>query len=128
VGEEDERRRGPRVPLSTSFAESDPRTTTPVRDLSKTGVLVATDQLYPLGTRIELRFAVFPNHPELFVHTGRVTRLSLEPPGMGVEFDPLTPDVEELISRILEDAEQARRRRGRRHLTFDTNDLITRKL
>lgn len=119
----DDRRRAKRVPLSPSFAESDPRTVTPVYDLSYTGVLVATKWRHPIGTRIELRFVVFPAAPELFVHSGRVTRLSDEPRGVGVEFDPLTPEVEALIGRILRDAEQRTQKRSRKRLTFEAFDL-----
>jgi Tfp pilus assembly protein PilZ len=124
----DERRRSPRVPLSPSFAESDPRTTTPVRDLSQTGVMVATNQLYPIGTRIELRFVVFPEAPELFIHTGRVTRHSHDPPGMGVEFDPPSEELRGLIDRIIAYAEQSSRKRGRRRVTFDAQGLQARRL
>jgi hypothetical protein len=114
--------------LSTAFAEADPRTTTPIYDLSETGVLVETRQIYPIGTRIELRFVVIPDAPELFVHTGCVTRHSRNPPGMGVEFDPLTNDVRGLIYRILEHAQQGNRRRGRQRVTFNGHGLQTKKV
>jgi hypothetical protein len=90
--------------------------------------MVVTRQLYPLGTRIELRFVVFPEAPELFVHTGRVTRHSRNPAGMGVEFDPLTDHVRDLIHRVLAQAGQGDRRRGRQRVTFNTQDFQTRKL
>jgi hypothetical protein len=128
VAGEDDRRHSQRVPLSPSFAETDPRTTTPVRDLSLTGVMVATDQLYPLGTRIELRFVVFPDAPELFVHTGHVTRHSHDPPGMGVAFDPPSGEVRDLIRRIIAHARQAPRKRGRKRLVFNSYDIQTTKL
>lgn len=128
VSTDHDRRRSPRVPLSTAFAETDPRTATPIHDLSETGVLVATHQLYPLGTRIELRFIVLPDAPQLFIHTGWVTRHSRNPPGMGVEFDPLTDDLRGLIFRVLEHARHGDRRRGRQRVTFDCHGLQTRKV
>ena len=124
----EERRRAQRVPLSSSFSESDPRTITPVRDLSLTGALVVSKWRYPIGTHIELRFVVFPEQPELFVHTGWVTRHSNEPWGVGVEFDPLTPEIEELIRRVIAHAEQQAHKRGRKRLTFESFDLRTKSL
>jgi hypothetical protein len=114
--------------MNPSFAEADPRTTTPVRDLSATGVFVQTDQLYPLGSRIELRFVVFPAAPRLFRHTGRITRHSHQPPGMGVEFDPVPPDTLRLIDDILRlaapprDSDEVRAHRARR-VVFSAAEL-----
>ena len=56
--------------MSAAFSEADPRTTTPVSDLSETGVYVHTDELPPIGTTIELRFTVFPEEPVLFEGRG----------------------------------------------------------
>lgn len=129
-----DRRRAKRVEVNTAFAEADPRTTTPVSNLSGTGVFVYTDQLFPLGARIELRFVVFPDAPELFRHTGRVARHSHEPPGMGVEFDPMPPDTLALVGRIVERAEQDARRRSSHRRTrskrfiFQAQDLQTKLL
>jgi hypothetical protein len=121
-----ERRRAKRVPISTSFSESDPRTTTPVANLSRTGALVIDVALLPVGARIELRFVVFPDDPLLFVHTGRVVRHLRNPLGMGVEFDPMPPDVDALLSRIVEragaEAVNPRRRRSQR-LILDAHQL-----
>jgi c-di-GMP-binding flagellar brake protein YcgR len=107
-----DRRRDPRVPINPAFAETDPRTTTPVSNLSASGVFVVTDQLYPLGARIELRFVVFPDDPQVFSHTGRVMRHSHDPPGMGVEFDPVSQALQLLIERIVTWAEEDTRRRS----------------
>jgi c-di-GMP-binding flagellar brake protein YcgR len=123
-----ERRRAKRVSLSASFAEFDPRTVTPVRDLSLTGALIVSKWRYPIGTRIELRFVVFPDAPELFVHTGVVARHSVDPAGVGVHFDPLPPAVEQLIARIIARAEQDDRKRARKRMTFEAFDLRTRSL
>lgn len=129
-----ERRRSKRVAVNTGFAETDPRTTTPVSNLSSTGAFVYTDQLYPLGARIELRFVVFPEAPELFRHTGRVARHSHAPPGMGVEFDPMPPEILALVHRIVEHAEEQARRRSSHRRTrskrfiFEAQDLQTKLL
>ena len=126
-----EKRRGKRVPVNTAFSETDPRTTTPVSNLSETGVFVFSDQLYPLGSRVELRFVVFPDDPMLFQHTGRIVRHSHAPPGMGVEFDPLPPEVRAIIQEILARAQQDARRQSSHRRTrskrfvFGTRDLRT---
>ncbi|MCA9650042.1 MAG: PilZ domain-containing protein [Myxococcales bacterium] len=125
-----ERRRAPRVPVSTSFAESDPRTTTPVENLSRHGALVVNAVPLPVGSRIELRFVVFPDEPVLFVHTGRVVRHTGAPAfGMGVELDPLPAETEALLEQILERAQQGATRRTRRQrVVLDAHDLRTRLL
>ena len=62
-----ERRRGRRVPLSTAASGLDPRTTTPVSDLSDTGCFVHTEEPLAIGATIDLRFTVFPEEPVLFI-------------------------------------------------------------
>lgn len=126
----DEQPRAQRVPISASFSEFDPRTTTPVSNLSRTGALVTNTTLYPLGTRIELRFVVFPDDPLLFAHTGRVVRHVHRSSGMGVEFDPMPPEVDALLSQILERAAQLARspRQRRQRLILDAHQLRSRLL
>lgn len=126
-----EKRRSKRVPMNPAFSETDPRTTTPVTDLSQTGVFVHSDQLYPLNARIRLRFVVFPEAPELFEHTGTIKRHSHDPPGMGVEFDPMPPETVALVQRIIAHAEEDSRRRSSHRRTrskrfvFSARDLET---
>ncbi len=121
------------MPVSPSYAESDPRTTTPVGDLSRTGALVVATPLLPLGSHIELRFVAFPDDPAPFVHTGRVIRHLSEPAAMGVEFDPLPPAVMAQLDAIIERAKNSsrRRRRGKRLLldgALDAHELRVRLL
>lgn len=118
------------MPISTSFSEFDPRTTTPVSNLSRTGALVINSTLQPLGARIELRFVVFPDDPLLFVHTGRVIRHLQRGGGMGVEFDPMPPDVDALLGQILERAAKhaGSPRQRRQRMILDTHQLRARLL
>ncbi len=95
------RRRAKRVPMSAAFSETDPRTTTPVSDLSETGVFVHTDDLLPIGSEIELRFTVFPDEPVLFEGRGRVRRHGEDPKGMGVEFVALDQTAKDMVRKIL---------------------------
>ena len=119
---DEDRRRGPRVPLSVAFAETDPRTTTPVSNLSETGVFVETGRLDAVGTIIELCFAVFPDQPVLFVANGRVVRHGRDPAGMGVEFIELDENARAMIRELLSRDEMRRRR------TIRARRLPTRKL
>jgi hypothetical protein len=122
-----ERRRAKRVPMSPSFSESDPRTTTPVADLSHTGVLVVHTPVLPLGSRIELCFTVFPEQPLLFRHTGRVVRHSSDPVGMGVELDPLPESAAAIVDEIIERASQQGGRK-RKRVVLDAHALRARLL
>ncbi len=119
--------------MSPSFAESDPRTTTPVANLSRTGALVVHVPLLPVGSRIELRFVAFPEDPVPFVHTGVVVRHLRTPVAMGVEFDSMPDDVAVMLDTILERAaaNSRRRRRGKRLMVdegLDAHDLRVRIL
>lgn len=100
--------------MSSALSESDPRATTPVSDLSETGVFVHTDERLPVGARIELRFTVFlhagfpaeglhaePDEPVLFEARGRVARVSEDPPGLGVEFVQLEASARAVLDEIL---------------------------
>jgi hypothetical protein len=95
-----ERRRAPRVQLSVAFAETDPRTTTPAANVSETGAYILTEQRVPVGTIIDLCFAVLPEAPTLFEARGRVVRHG--PDGVGVEFIELGEAQRELVRRLHE--------------------------
>lgn len=132
-----ERRRSERVQLSTSFSESDPRTITPVADLSRSGALVIGGPLHPVGARIELCFVAFPDDPMPFMHTGRVVRHEMRAdangeslPAMGVEFDVPSHPVAAQLDAIMQRAKAlaARRRRSKRIANVDLHELRTRIL
>ena len=124
-GVSNERRRAKRVPVSTSFSESDPRTMTPVANLSQTGALVVGRPLHPVGARIVLRFVVFAKDPIFFEHTGRVVRFLKDPPATGVEFDPMSPGTAAVLEEILRRAEIENRtnQRRRKRVLLDAQDL-----
>lgn len=106
--------------MSASFAETDPRTLTPVADLSRTGALVVGPPIHAIGARIVLRFVAFPDDPIVFEHTGCVVRYVRDPPMMGVEFDAMSPEIEarldDVLARADADAGSPRRRRAKRVL------------
>lgn len=122
------RRRAPRVPLSVAFSEADPRTTTPVSDLSQTGVFVHTDALLPIGSVIDIRFTVFPEEPVLFEGKGTVVRHCEDPTGMGVEFLDLTHGAREVLReiQIRHEAQRSRTTLTRSHPGLRTHGLVAR--
>ncbi|MCX4240366.1 PilZ domain-containing protein [Paraliomyxa miuraensis] len=126
---EEDRRRAKRVPVSVGFSEADPRTSTPVANLSYTGVMVVGEATHPVGSHIEVRFVACPEDPVLFVHSGTVVRHLEDGLGMGVEFDPLSPETEALLLDVLERLQRQltpqTRRQARR---FDVHALRTRVL
>lgn len=94
-------RRGTRVPMNTASTIGDPLSSTPVTDLSESGVFVWTDERPPIGSTIELRFQVFVEEPVLFSARGRVVRLGDDPPGVGVTFIDLDDGAKDVIRKIL---------------------------
>ncbi len=115
--------------MSAAFSETDPRTTTPVSDLSETGVFVHTEELLPIGSDIELRFTVFPEEPVLFEGTGKVVRHGTDPTGMGVEFVELDDTARDVVRKILLRDEAARRRPSlaQPHVGLRTHGLVIRQ-
>ena len=86
-----ERRRAERVPVNAEFGTIP--TPSYVSDLSKHGVFVHTDQDLPAGTSITLRFTVLLDDPVGIVARGRVARRQTSPPGLGIEFVELSPEM-----------------------------------
>jgi hypothetical protein len=116
------------VPMSAAFSEADPRTTTPVSDLSETGVFVHTDDRLPIGSMIDLRFTVFPEEPVLFEGRGRVIRHGDDPDGMGVEFVELDDTAKDVLHKILlrHEAERSRPTLAQRFEGLRTHGLVAR--
>jgi hypothetical protein len=114
--------------MSAAFSEADPRTTTPVSDLSETGCCVHIAERLPIGSVIELRFTVFPEEPILFEGRGRVVRYSDDPPGMGVEFVELDDSARDVVRKIMLRDEAARRvpTLAQRHVGLRTHGLVAR--
>lgn len=114
--------------MSAAFSEADPRTTTPVSDLSETGCCVHTSTALPIGSVIDLRFTVFPDEPILFEGRGRVVRHSDDPPGMGVEFVALDESARDVVRKIMLRDEAARRvpTLAQRHVGLRTHGLVAR--
>lgn len=114
--------------MSAALSESDPRATTPVSDLSETGVMVHTEDRLPLGTTIDLRFTVFPDEPVLFEGRGKVVRYAEDPIGMGVEFVSLDETARDVVRKILlrHEAERSRPNMAQSYAGLRTHGLVAR--
>ncbi|MFO0634530.1 MAG: PilZ domain-containing protein [Nannocystaceae bacterium] len=93
AGDEDvpERRRAPRVAINAEFGAL-PETTY-VSDLSEQGVFVHTDRSLPIGTQLLTRFTVLLDDPVVLEARGVVVRQQSSPPGLGVAFTEVSPEM-----------------------------------
>jgi hypothetical protein len=118
--------------MSAAVTGLDPRTTTPVSDLSQTGCFVHTDEPLPIGAVIELCFTVFPEEPVLFRGQGRVVRHAVEgeATGMGVEFVELSDTARDVVRKILlrDEANRQSRSLAKTDETLRTHGLVARLL
>jgi Tfp pilus assembly protein PilZ len=107
-----DRRRDRRLPMNAAVSKLDPRATTPVSDLSASGVFVHTADPLPIGSEIELKFTVHLEEPVLFEARGRVVRHGAtgEPIGMGVEFIELDDSMRDVLKKLELKAEADRAR------------------
>jgi PilZ domain len=114
--------------MNAAVSGLDPRTTTPVSDLSQTGCFVHTDEPLAIGSIIELCFTVFPEEPVLFRGRGRVVRHAVEgePTGMGVEFMALSDASRDVVRKILlrDEANRHSRRLAKTDETLRTHGLV----
>jgi Tfp pilus assembly protein PilZ len=100
----DERRRAERVPINEEFSSDDSILSTSsswVSDLSIGGVFVHTSELVPIGIVVELRFTVLLDDPIVIEAVGKVVRHSRRPPGIGVQFSTITPQMRERVEQVL---------------------------
>lgn len=94
----EERRRGERLNINEEFEAVGANY---VSDLSEHGVFVHTPDLLAMGTTVELRFTVLLDDPVVIQGLGKVVRHQKDPPGMGVEFGPLSPAMVLRIQDVL---------------------------
>lgn len=100
--DEMDRRRGERVLVNAEFASLG-KDGTYVSNLSEHGVFVHTRQVLAVGSKIELRFTVLLDDPVVIRGLGTVIRCSEDPPGLGIELGPLSPEtvlrINDVVSR-----------------------------
>lgn len=86
-----ERRRAERVPVNAEFGAMPAMVY--VGDLSEHGVFVHTDRRITVGTVVHVRFTVLLDDPVVISARGRVVRQQDDPPGVGIEFTRVAPEM-----------------------------------
>jgi uncharacterized protein (TIGR02266 family) len=103
------RARPRRVDINLEFDSVD-RLGEYVSNISKTGCFIRTQDPWPVGTPLNLRFTVLLDDPEILEGTGEVVRVSESPRGMGVRFVQLPLRSRKLVEQLL--ARKPARRQG----------------
>jgi uncharacterized protein (TIGR02266 family) len=70
-------------------------------NISRSGMFIASKASVPIGTGIDFEFSLADGFP-LLRGRAEVTRISANPPGVGVRFDELDEPSRKLIDRIVE--------------------------
>jgi uncharacterized protein (TIGR02266 family) len=84
------------------------RLTEYVSNISRTGCFIRAQDPWPVGTRLNLRFTLLLDDPEILEGVGEVVRVSERPRGMGLRFIELPMRSRKIIDEIL--ARKAERR------------------
>lgn len=98
-GDGSERRRGERVPINAAFSKL--AGVHHVSNLSEHGLFLHTEDEVPIGTSVEVKFTVLLDDPVTIEGLGTVVRHQKNPPGLGVEFGPLSPKMVLRIHDVL---------------------------
>jgi uncharacterized protein (TIGR02266 family) len=93
--------RDERTTVNHEFASVDEFITEYVTNISRSGVFIKSKSPLSVGTRVNLKFTVILDDPEIVEGIGEVVRRSEDPRGMGVVFVELSPVSQNLIARLL---------------------------
>src|SRR5438105_2770793 len=110
-GEKVSKPRQKRVDINLEF-DSLERLTEYVSNISKSGCFIRAQDPWPVGTKLNLRFTVLLEDPEILDGIGEVVRVSERPRGMGVKFVQLSAAGARVIERVLLTSKSTRRRSG----------------
>ena len=73
-------------------------------NISDSGVFIRTAEVLPVGTKVRLKFSVIVDDFEIIEGIGEVVRSveadDSDTPGMGVVFTELTPESQDVLSRL----------------------------
>jgi uncharacterized protein (TIGR02266 family) len=107
-GQRVSRPRQKRVDINLEF-DSLERLTEYVSNISKSGCFIRAQEPWPVGTKLNLRFTVLLEDPEILDGIGEVVRVSDDPRGMGVKFVQVSAAGQRVIERVLQ-TQKAKRR------------------
>jgi uncharacterized protein (TIGR02266 family) len=93
--------RAERATVNHEFASIQEFLTEYVSNISRSGVFIESRNPLPVGTKVNLKFTVILDDPEIIEGVGEVVRTSERPRGMGVVFISLSPVSQRLIAELL---------------------------
>ncbi len=99
-----DKRAGERVTINKEFESFDAFIQEYVTNISRTGVFIKSQNVLPIGTRVNLRFTVIMDDIETIEGVGEVVRVEKDPAGvtgMGVVFRELSAYSKGLIEKLL---------------------------
>ncbi len=105
MSEDAHKARDARVTVNHEFASVDALIVEYVQNISRSGVFIRSATPLDVGTRVNLRFSVIVDDIETIEGIGKVVRVSANPSGMGVVFTELSSISQNLIARIMTQAE-----------------------
>ena len=97
----EERKRAPRLTadLTVVLSKGEAHYVVEVENVSDTGLLLRSKELFPVGTQLHLVFGQPPDLPALSVHG--IVRWSEGGKGVGVEFTSISADDHQALLRFL---------------------------
>ena len=72
-----------------------------VTNISRSGVFIRSKHPLAVGTKVDLKFTIILDDPEIIEGIGEVVRVSDDPRGMGVVFISLSNVSQNLIARLM---------------------------
>lgn len=93
--------RAERLSVNQEFAAVEQHLSEYVVNVSRTGAFIRSKDPLPVGTRVNLKFAILLDEIEVIEGVGEVVRVDTDPPGMGVVFRELSQYSKNLIERLL---------------------------
>lgn len=93
--------RAKRVDVNKEFSSIEHFINEYVSNVSRSGAFIRTRDPWPVGTRLNLKFTIMAEDPEILEGVGEVVRVSDRPRGMGVAFVQLSELSRRLIEKLL---------------------------
>lgn len=98
---EDNKRTAERLTINKEFESLDAFVSEYVANVSQSGAFVRSSEPLPVGTKVNLKFAVLMDGVEVVEGIGKVVRVHDDPSGMGVVFTELSSASRAILERML---------------------------
>ena len=93
--------RDERATVNHEFASVDEFINEYVTNISRSGVFIRSKNPLSVGTKVDLKFTIILEDPEIIEGIGEVVRVNDDPKGMGVVFISLSNVSQNLIARLM---------------------------